>query len=145
MKTLVASLVLCCAAVPALAQKDCESLKSTIAAKLDGKGVKKYQLDVVPTDDKKEGRVVGACDRGKMKIVYTKAGKAEGADKADAKPEEAAPKKPKKAKKVKAEAQKAEAAPKAEAKAEAAKPAASSAVAPAAAASAAKPAASAKP
>lgn len=142
MKTLVASLVLCCAAVPALAQKDCESLKSTIAAKLDGKGVKKYQLDVVPTDDKKEGRVVGACDRGKMKIVYTKAGKAakaEGADKADAKPEEAAPKKPKKAKKVKAEAQKAEAAPKAEVKAEAAKPAASSAVAPAAAASAAKP------
>lgn len=74
MKTLVSLLVLCFAAAPALAQRDCESLKSAIVAKLDRKGVKQYQLDVIPVAEKKAGRVVGACDRGKMKIVYARGG-----------------------------------------------------------------------
>lgn len=66
---------LCCLlflATPVLAKKSCDELKSEIEAKLNGKGVKSFTLTVVPAADVKEGegRVVGTCDGGKMKIVY---------------------------------------------------------------------------
>jgi len=61
--------------VCAHAAKPCEELKSEIAKKMDEKGVKSYSLDIVPTDQVKdgEGKVVGSCDGGTKKIVYTRA------------------------------------------------------------------------
>lgn len=60
------------AAAPA-APKPCEELKTEIAAKLDGKGVKGYSLDVVAKDqDVAEGKAVGSCEGGTKKIVYKK-------------------------------------------------------------------------
>ena len=58
------------------ARKSCEELKAEIAAKLDAKGVKNYTLEIVATDktaDLKEGKIVGSCDGGTNKIVYTRA------------------------------------------------------------------------
>lgn len=53
--------------------KGCEDLKSEIAAKLDAKNVKGYSLDVVDKDKEvTTGKVVGTCDGGTKKIVYTK-------------------------------------------------------------------------
>jgi Protein of unknown function (DUF1161) len=55
-----------------LAGKPCEELKAEIAAKLDGKGVTNYTLEIVPTDQVGEQKVVGSCDGGTKKIVYAK-------------------------------------------------------------------------
>ena len=53
--------------------KPCEELKTEIAAKLDAKGVKNYTLDIVATADVKDGmKVIGSCDGGTKKIVYTR-------------------------------------------------------------------------
>jgi hypothetical protein len=54
-------------------RKDCEELKKEIAAKLDAKGVKNYTLTITATADVKEkDTVVGSCDGGTKKIVYTR-------------------------------------------------------------------------
>jgi hypothetical protein len=54
-------------------RKDCEELKKEIAAKLDAKGVKNYTLTITGTSDVKEkDTVVGSCDGGSKKIVYTR-------------------------------------------------------------------------
>jgi hypothetical protein len=60
----------------ALAQgKPCEELKTEIAAKLDGKGVTGYTLEIVPAEqDEGDKRVVGNCEGGAKKIVYGKGG-----------------------------------------------------------------------
>jgi hypothetical protein len=75
MKLLAAIGVLLFVSVPAHAQgpKSCEELKSEIAKKLDDKGVKGYTLDIVAKDKDAEGKVVGTCDGGTKKIIYTKA------------------------------------------------------------------------
>ncbi len=52
--------------------KPCEELKTEIAAKLDAKGVKSYTLDIVAKDKDAEGKVVGTCEGGTKKIVYSK-------------------------------------------------------------------------
>jgi hypothetical protein len=52
--------------------KSCEELKTEIAAKLDAKGVKSYTLDIVAKDKDAEGMVVGTCEGGAKKIVYSK-------------------------------------------------------------------------
>jgi hypothetical protein len=70
MKTLVAVLVLCLAAVPAFAQKSCEELKAEIAAKLETKGVKNYLLEIVANEEIKDQTVVGSCEGGTKKITY---------------------------------------------------------------------------
>ena len=54
------------------AAKACEELKTEIAAKLDEKGIKDYALTVVASDKVGEAKVVGSCDGGKQKIVYSK-------------------------------------------------------------------------
>jgi hypothetical protein len=56
----------------AFAGKPCEELKAEIEAKLDAKGVRDYTLEVVPSDQIAEKKVVGSCDGGTKKIVYTK-------------------------------------------------------------------------
>jgi hypothetical protein len=81
MKVLAAIGVLLFVSVPAHAQtqaqpqgpKSCEGLKDEITKKLDAKGVKGYTLDIVAKDKDAEGKVVGTCDGGSKKIIYTKA------------------------------------------------------------------------
>ena len=74
MKLLATFGVLLFVSVPAHAQaaKPCEELKTEIATKLDAKGVKGYTLDIVAKDKDAEGKVVGTCDGGTKKIIYTK-------------------------------------------------------------------------
>ncbi len=68
---LPAILVLSLFAVSAFGQtKSCEDLKNEIAAKLDGKGVKNYELKIVAADEVKNETVVGSCDGGTKRIVY---------------------------------------------------------------------------
>lgn len=59
-------------AAPAFAEKNCEELKTEIAAKLDAKGVKGYTLEIVASEDVKEHKVIGSCEVGKKKITYKK-------------------------------------------------------------------------
>ncbi len=54
------------------APKNCEELKAEIAAKLDAKGVKNYQLDIVATADAGNSIVIGTCEGGQKKITYKK-------------------------------------------------------------------------
>jgi len=56
-------------------RKDCEELKKEIVAKLDAKGVKNYTLTIVAAGDVKDtdkDKVVGSCDGGTKKILYTR-------------------------------------------------------------------------
>ncbi len=50
----------------------CEEVKSQIAAKLDAKHVANYTLDVVPADQNSDAKVVGTCEAGAKKIVYSR-------------------------------------------------------------------------
>ena len=74
MKLLAVIGVLFFVSVPAHAQaaKPCEELKDEISKKLDAKGVKGYTLEIVAKDKDAEGKVVGNCDGGRKKIIYTK-------------------------------------------------------------------------
>jgi len=55
----------------AWAQKPCDELKTEIAAKLSAKGVANYTLEVVSNEAVKEQKVVGSCEGGTKKIVYS--------------------------------------------------------------------------
>jgi len=73
MKHLILSAALLALAAPTFAaSKSCDELKSEIAAKLDEKKVAGYQLEIVEADKVGDGKVVGSCDGGKKKIVYSK-------------------------------------------------------------------------
>lgn len=52
--------------------KPCEELKAEIAAKIEANGVKNYTLEIVPNDQVGDRKVVGSCDGGTKKIVYTR-------------------------------------------------------------------------
>ncbi len=56
----------------AVSPKPCEELKAEIAKKLDANNVKSYSLDIVDKTKDAEGKVVGSCDGGTKKIVYTR-------------------------------------------------------------------------
>src|SRR5262245_52718919 len=59
---LIALLILAFSTRAAFAQrKNCEELKSEIAAKLDAKGVKNYELKIVSPEEVKDETVVGSC------------------------------------------------------------------------------------
>jgi len=75
MKLLAAFGVLLFVSVPAHAQaaKPCEELKDEISKKLDAKGVKGYTLEIVAKDKDAEGKIVGTCDGGAKKVIYSKA------------------------------------------------------------------------
>jgi len=71
-KFLLATVVLLLA-VPAYgAGKPCDELKSEIDAKLKEKKVEGYTLEVVASADVKDQKVVGTCEAGTKKIVYTR-------------------------------------------------------------------------
>lgn len=52
------------------AGKPCEELKAEIAAKLDDKGVKGYEIAIVENDKVGEAKVIGSCDGGTKKLTY---------------------------------------------------------------------------
>ncbi len=58
--------------MPAFAVKACEELKSEITAKLDAKGVKDYQVEIVAAADVKDQQVIGSCEGGAKKVTYTR-------------------------------------------------------------------------
>jgi Protein of unknown function (DUF1161) len=76
MKSRLTIALLSVASALAFAQgvKPCEDLKTEIAKKIEAKGVKSYTLDVVGSDKASDaaGKIVGSCDGGTKKIVYSK-------------------------------------------------------------------------
>ncbi|GFM80402.1 hypothetical protein PSCICN_10940 [Pseudomonas cichorii] len=54
------------------AGKNCDELKAEIDAKLKSLKVSSYTLEIIPTDDVKDQKVVGSCDVGRHKIIYTR-------------------------------------------------------------------------
>jgi hypothetical protein len=69
---IVAASLLLAGASAFAAGKSCDELKGTIATKLDGKNVTGYTLDIVEADKAVDGKVVGTCEGGAKKIVYSK-------------------------------------------------------------------------
>jgi hypothetical protein len=69
---LIAALAMCSAVSLFAQKKSCDDLKMEIAAKLDAKGVKNYELKVVGADEAKNDTVVGSCDGGSKKITYVR-------------------------------------------------------------------------
>ena len=61
-------------ATPAYAQKACEELKNEIDAKIKANKVEGYTLEVVASDAVKDQTVVGSCEGGTKKIVYSRGG-----------------------------------------------------------------------
>ena len=75
MKALVTVAVVLFASLAAYAEgpKPCEDLKAEIAKKVEANGVKTYSLEIVAKDkDDVQGKVVGTCEGGTKKIVYSK-------------------------------------------------------------------------
>ena len=72
MKVFALSCALLLSASPVFAAKSCDELKTEIAAKLDAKSVTGYTLEIVANDQVGERKVVGSCEGGTKKIVYTK-------------------------------------------------------------------------
>lgn len=54
------------------AAKPCDELKAEIAAKLDEKGVKGYEIAAVENDKVGEAKVIGRCDGGTKKLTYVR-------------------------------------------------------------------------
>ncbi len=73
MRSFVTVIVLLFASVSAYAAKPCGELKAEIAQKLDEKGIKFYLLEIVPVEKvKDQAKIVGTCDGGKKKILYSR-------------------------------------------------------------------------
>ncbi|MGO9318872.1 MAG: DUF1161 domain-containing protein [Terracidiphilus sp.] len=72
MKIVASVVILFFASVLAYAQgpKSCEELKAEIAKKVEANGAKAYTLEIVPKDKEAEGKEVGHCGGGTMKIMY---------------------------------------------------------------------------
>ncbi len=73
MKRLLAVVTLLLLATPAFAMKSCDELKAEIDAKLQAKGAKNYTLEIVTNAEAKDKteKVVGTCEGGTKKIIYT--------------------------------------------------------------------------
>jgi hypothetical protein len=72
MRTPILLCALLLVSAPAFAAKPCAELKSEIAAQIDANHVPSYTLEIVAKDQASEGSVVGTCDGGTNKIVYTR-------------------------------------------------------------------------
>jgi hypothetical protein len=72
-RKIVIATILAIASVQAYAAKSCEELKGEIAKKIEANGVTAYSLEIVGiNDDVGAKKVVGTCDGGTKKIVYTR-------------------------------------------------------------------------
>ena len=52
--------------------KSCEELKMEIDAKLKAKGVTGYTLEIKAASEVKDEKVVGSCEGGSKKIIYSR-------------------------------------------------------------------------
>jgi hypothetical protein len=69
----IAFLSLASISVCAQAAKPCAELKAEIAKRLDANNVQSYSLEIVPTEKVKDAeKVVGSCEGGKKKILYSR-------------------------------------------------------------------------
>lgn len=50
----------------------CGEVQSGIGARIKARGVQSYTLDVVPAAEVKDQKVVGSCEGGSKKIVYSR-------------------------------------------------------------------------
>ncbi|RDS82004.1 DUF1161 domain-containing protein [Dyella psychrodurans] len=73
MKMRIGIVTLVLMSLPLLAHASCDTVKSSIDAKIKANGVTNYTLDVIAADqaDKNGGKVVGQCESNKA-IVYTR-------------------------------------------------------------------------
>ncbi len=53
------------------AANNCDSIRAQIDAKIRASGVENFVLSVVEAEAKVSGKVLGSCDLGTKKIVYT--------------------------------------------------------------------------
>jgi len=72
MRTTIVTLALALVAGPALATP-CDEVKAKIEAKLEKKGVKNYTIEAVAPDAVGDKKIVGSCEGGKKKLVYSRA------------------------------------------------------------------------
>ena len=73
MPRILLTLVLCAvSAASHAAAKPCDELKAEIAAKLDAKGVKNYEIAAVDGDKVGDAKVIGSCDGGTKKLTYVR-------------------------------------------------------------------------
>jgi hypothetical protein len=72
-KPVLFALLSCALAASAqAASKPCDELKAEIAAKLDAKGVKNYEIAVVENDKAGDAKVIGSCEGGTKKLTYVR-------------------------------------------------------------------------
>jgi hypothetical protein len=64
------SVALLGAAAPAWALS-CEDLRAEVASRIRSKGVSSFSIDIVDASSRSGGRVVGSCERGAKKLVYS--------------------------------------------------------------------------
>ncbi len=75
MKRMVMALVLVMVLSSTLAfaeVKSCDELKAEIEAKLKAKGVEGYTLEIIPSDQVKDQKIIGSCEGGSKKISYSR-------------------------------------------------------------------------
>ena len=72
MRTTIVTLALALAAGPVFATP-CDEVKAKIVEKVEKKGVKNYTVEAVNEGEEGDRRVVGTCEGGKKKLVYTRA------------------------------------------------------------------------
>jgi len=72
-KQALTALVLAATCATAFAAgKPCDELKGEIAAKLDAKGVKGYEITAVDSDKVGDAKVIGSCEGGTKKLTYVR-------------------------------------------------------------------------
>lgn len=72
MKQLIALTLFAAVTVPAWAAKPCDELKAELTAKIESHGAKNFTLEVVAPDQTGDKRVVGSCEGGTKKIIYSR-------------------------------------------------------------------------
>jgi hypothetical protein len=84
---IIAAVLFGSASTYAQGPKPCEELKSEIAQKLEAKNVKGYSLEIVEKDkEAADGKVVGSCEGGTKKIIYSKTTTSQNPTKESSKP-----------------------------------------------------------
>jgi Protein of unknown function (DUF1161) len=78
LKAALISLALGLACSAAVGQT-CESIRSEIEQKIRATGTTDFSLATVPAESSAAGKLVGTCDRGAKKILYTRVGSASAA------------------------------------------------------------------
>jgi hypothetical protein len=72
MKHLIVLTLAAATVLPAWAVKPCEELKAELTTKIESHGAKNFTLDIVAPDQTGDKRVVGSCEGGSKKIIYSR-------------------------------------------------------------------------